>query len=162
MRNWNLNCAEIATALVLSGTFAIVALGGLSAQEQKPAGTRPDGVEGKTMTEVSGFYCNLKALTSPEREHHSRLSQKLNEARIETKELADGYDFRFAPESVSVAELADWVSNERKCCPFFDFAIELKRDGGAVWLKLTGSEGVKPFIRSEFKIKPAGGESAHE
>ena len=64
------------------------------------------------------------------------------------------YGFRFAPGSVSVAELADWVANEKKCCPFFDFDIQAERNG-TLMLKLSGSDGVKPFIRSEFWIHDA-------
>jgi hypothetical protein len=32
---------------------------------------------------------------------------------------------------------------------FFDFSLEVEREGGAVWLSLTGREGVKPFIMAE-------------
>jgi hypothetical protein len=35
------------------------------------------------------------------------------------------------------------------CCPFFGFALEMEPEGGAVWLSLTGREGVKPFIIAE-------------
>lgn len=35
------------------------------------------------------------------------------------------------------------------CCPFFSFAIELESGGGAIWLHLTGRDGVKPFIQAE-------------
>jgi hypothetical protein len=146
------NFAWIAGAMALAGTFAIVALGGLSAQQRRQTTTaRP---EDKMATETSGFYCNLKGFTFAERVHHGLLSHKLAEARVDTRELADGYAFLLRPESVSLADLADWVSNERKCCPFFDFNIEIERDGGPMWLKLRGSEGVKQFIRSEFGIRP--------
>ena len=161
MRVGNPNFVLIAGAVALSGTFAIVALGGLSARAQKQSAASSEPAKDKT-TEVSGFYCNLKAFTPAEREHHSQVSHKLAEARTEIKELANGFGFRFDPERVSIAELADWVSNERKCCPFFDFEIALERDGGSLWLKLTGSEGVKQFIRSEFKIPSQPGENLHE
>jgi hypothetical protein len=45
--------------------------------------------------------------------------------------------------------LGDWVALERRCCPFFGFAIEVEPDGGPIWLSLTGDEGVKDFIRLE-------------
>ncbi len=81
---------------------------------------------------------------------------KMESARIETKELADGYLFRFRPEAVSFAEVADWVATERVCCPFFDLAIEAERENGPLSLRITGREGVKQFIRMEFHTLKVG------
>jgi hypothetical protein len=47
---------------------------------------------------------------------------------------------------------AEWVSFERKCCPFFAFELEQAKDQGPFWLRITGSEGVKPFIVEEFGL----------
>jgi hypothetical protein len=51
-----------------------------------------------------------------------------------------------------VAELAEWVVAERKCCAFFDFHIDFEREGTLLCLRLTGEEGIKAFIRSEFAL----------
>jgi len=53
---------------------------------------------------------------------------------------------------VTLAELAQWVVAESKCCPFFDFHIDLENGGKLVCLRLTGEEGIKAFIRAEFSI----------
>ena len=53
---------------------------------------------------------------------------------------------------VTLAELAQWVVAESKCCPFFDFHIDLENEGKLVCLRLTGEEGIKAFIRAEFSI----------
>jgi hypothetical protein len=42
------------------------------------------------------------------------------------------------------------VAAEGKCCPFFDFHIDLEREGRLLCLRPTGKEGIKPFIRAEF------------
>ena len=47
---------------------------------------------------------------------------------------------------------AEWVSFERKCCPFFAFTLEQPKDLGPLWLRITGSEGVKAFIEEEFQL----------
>ena len=99
------------------------------------------------------FYCNSKALTPEEREHHKRLTDKLLAARKATVETEKGYEFQYSPADVSVAEVADWVTNESKCCPFFDFHIDLEQEGKLVCLRLTGEEGIKAFIRAEFSVK---------
>jgi len=100
----------------------------------------------------TSFYCNTKSLSILEWAHKAQISQKMKIARAERKELANGYAFRFRPEAVSLLELADWVSSEARCCPFFDMSIEAEPDGGPLWLRLTGKEGVKQFIRMEFKL----------
>jgi hypothetical protein len=74
------------------------------------------------------------------------LTDKLIANRTEIVD-AIGYEFQFSPATVSLADLADWVAVEGKCCQFFDFHI-LERRGGLLCLRLTGAEGVKPFIRS--------------
>jgi hypothetical protein len=110
------------------------------------------GWQDKNSDTVGLFYCHTKSLTKEEWAHKTLISAKLRSARVEIKELADGYAFRFQPGGVSLVELADWVESEARCCPFFDMAISVERDGGPMWLMLRGKDGVKQFIRSEFKL----------
>jgi hypothetical protein len=105
------------------------------------------------MSTEAGFYCDMNALTREDRERHNQLIRKLEAARIEIRELPDGYAFRLRNEFVSVAEVGEWISYESKCCPFFDFEIQLECDNGPLWLKLKGQDGIKAFIRAEFGIR---------
>jgi hypothetical protein len=100
----------------------------------------------------SKFYCNVKALNSAERASHKLLTDKLIAGRKKIVETPQGYEFQFNPSKVSIAELADWVAKERKCCPFFDFHIDLEEEGRLLCLRLSGEAGVKEFIRMEFKV----------
>jgi hypothetical protein len=100
----------------------------------------------------SKFYCNIKALNPAERAQHRQLTEKLIAARKQTVEMPRGYEFQYSPSDVSVAELAGWVTTEAKCCPFFNFHIDLEREGNLVCLGLTGEEGIKAFIRAEFQV----------
>jgi hypothetical protein len=109
-------------------------------------------VKEQTTVETSDFYCNLKALNTKERARHVLLTLEIERARVETIELANGLAFRFQESTVWLADLAEWVSAERKCCPFFDFEIELQGNNGPLWLKLRGKDGVKAFMRSEFGL----------
>ena len=101
----------------------------------------------------SKFYCNIKALTPEERAHHKQLSEKWMAARKAIVETEKGYEFQFGPQDATLAELADWVVAESKCCPFFDFHIDLENGGKLICLRLTGEEGVKQFMRAEFGIR---------
>jgi hypothetical protein len=98
------------------------------------------------------YYCNMKALSTGERYHHRLLTLKLMMIRKDVTERPDGYEFQFNSTAVSVAELADWVGNESKCCPFFDFHIGVERDASLLTLRLSGDEGIKAFIRAEFHL----------
>lgn len=99
---------------------------------------------------VERFACNMKALSSTERARYQEVTKVLLEAAQEKRELSNGYGFRLP--AASLMEAAEWVSLERRCCPFFTFEIEQSRDEGALWLRVTGSVGVKAFIRAEFQL----------
>ena len=133
--------------------FALVVAVTLTARRLQKANSVQAATGEQAITETSGFYCNLKALSMKERVRHMQLTDEIKRARVETVEMANGFAFRFQDGTVSLAELAEWVSAERKCCPFFDFEIEQQADNGPLWLKLRGKEGVKAFMRSEFRIR---------
>jgi hypothetical protein len=105
------------------------------------------------VTKQGKFYCNINALTSEERAHHKQLGDKLNANRKEIVEIEKGYEFQYSPSDVSLPELADWVCAEAKCCPFFDFHIDVEKEGTLLCLRLTGEEGIKQFIRAEFHVE---------
>jgi hypothetical protein len=96
------------------------------------------------------YACDLGALTADERATHHALAKTLMAAVQERTELTNGYAFRLAPAHLEMA--ARWASNERRCCPFFVFELELGPDEGPLWLHVTGGPGIKEFIRSEFRL----------
>ena len=100
--------------------------------------------------EGSPFACNMKAMNIQQRQRYDVLTKRLQMTGHEIKELPDGYAFRLPPEPSVIKDAAEWITYERLCCPFLDFGLEVERAGGAMWLRLRGREGVKPFIRSEF------------
>ena len=138
---WSLSGAGLALIVCAGGA------GRLQAQSSPPKTI----VESRAMTAQSKFYCNIKALNPTERTHHKELTDKLIGVRKDILETEKGYEFQFTP-SVSLTELADWVAAEGKCCPFFDFHIDLEHGGKLLCLRLTGEEGIKPFIRVEFQV----------
>lgn len=142
--------SEVATALIASVLIGAFALAAWMLHRTNRVNA---AVRDQTAVEGSGFYCNLKALGTKERARHMLLTLEIERARAETIELANGFAFRFQDGTVTLTDLAEWVSAERKCCPFFDFEIEQQADNGSMWLKLRGKEGAKAFMRSEFRIR---------
>jgi len=100
----------------------------------------------------SRFYCNLKAMDPVERKRQKELTEYLIRVRRHIVETEKGYEFQFSPSDVSLTQLVEWVTAEEKCCPFFNFHIDLEREGHLVCLGLGGADGIKPFIRSEFQV----------
>jgi hypothetical protein len=133
--------------------FCWLAANQLVAQTRQTKNVTSASSPDKIATQESPFYCSIeKTLTKAERDHKKQLSLKMANARLETVELADGYAFRFRPDALSLSELADWVTTESRCCPFFDLEIGVGRESGPLWLRVKGREGVKQFIRGEFKL----------
>ena len=96
--------------------------------------------------DVPPLACDFTAMDDKQRERYRALRRRLGEDLEEARELEDGYAFRHSSE-VLVA-LAEYVSLERLCCPFFDFAIEVGHGKGEVWLRMTGPEGAKGILEA--------------
>jgi hypothetical protein len=148
MSNGN-NKSIIGNRWLIGGATAALLVGGAAAVQQTAVSASR---ERQAKEEQKGLYCNAKALTAEERAQHKELTEKLLVARKATVETQNGYDLQYPAGTVSLAELADWVVKESKCCPFFDFHIDLEQEGTLLCLRLTGKEGVKPFIRAEFGL----------
>jgi len=132
--------------------LTVLAAGSAVARVTPGHSAMPSSQEKGAITVQGKFYCNSKALTAAERARHKLLTEKLISVRKEVVETEKGYEFQYGPADVTLAELAEWVVAEGKCCPFFDFHIDLERKGALLCLRLTGEEGVKEFIRSEFPV----------
>lgn len=113
-------------------------------QSARASGEKPD---------VSPFLCNLKGLNPEQRKRKAQLDRTLFSLPMGGRELADGYEIQFPSDASTFEAAAEWAVMERACCPFFDIELRLEREGGPFWLRLTGREGVKGFIRAEFRTE---------
>ena len=91
-------------------------------------------------------------MSAAQRARHHVLAERLRLAALDFKELPDGYAARFPAEPATVWLIAEFITLERLCCPCFTLGLEVEKEGGPLWLKVTGRAGVKPFIRTEFGI----------
>ena len=92
----------------------------------------------------------MTALTGDQRARHHDLTTLLQSSLAAIRELPNGYDFEFPWETATYAALAEITPLEHACCPFFDIGICIESDSNKLCWQLTGREGIKPFIRSEF------------
>jgi hypothetical protein len=98
----------------------------------------------------SVFACNLKAIGAAERPRYNDLMSRLRTAIRNRTELPDGFEFRLNGNTLSLSDIAEWMRMERLCCPFLTLQLSVSGHQTDWWLKLTGSEGVKPLLRAEF------------
>src|SRR5689334_19757609 len=102
--------------------------------------------------EPPSVSCNLSALDRDQRKRHDILAKDLFAKHLEIKETPDGYGVRFPNNRLLFIALSEWITLEQLCCPFLTLSIELHRDQGPIWLKATGKDGVKNFLRAELGI----------
>ena len=58
--------------------------------------------------------------------------------------------FLFPNEAEFISRIAEFISNERLCCPFLRFTLNVNSNQGPVSLSLTGPHGTQEFLRAEF------------
>ena len=92
--------------------------------------------------------CIVDAIPEHERVAHFALASDLFGQRVqERQDVPQGYAFRFSPDTFD--DVARFLSNERRCCPFLSFDIAIAASGGPVWLRITGPEGARAFLAAE-------------
>lgn len=92
--------------------------------------------------------CDLTAISADVREEHILTSPQLFGMAQEVQDLPNGFAIRFLNETGNFMSIAKFIENERLCCPFFNFGLELEPNNGPIWLKLTGTEGVKEILQT--------------
>ena len=88
--------------------------------------------------------CDLQALTDPAA--HGSALDAWRAAVVASREFADGYEFELPGTNEVLATVATFIQNERQCCPFFKFGIELTSTGPLLF-RLTGPEGTRELLR---------------
>ncbi|MBL8090175.1 MAG: hypothetical protein JNJ43_07600 [Anaerolineales bacterium] len=100
------------------------------------------------LNEIPSLACDLTAIPADVREEHILTAPQLFSTAQEVQELPNGYAIRFLNESGKFMSIAKFIDNEKLCCPFFNFGLEIEPNNGPIWLKLTGGEGVKEILQT--------------
>ena len=94
--------------------------------------------------------CNMNVFTQVERESHIQNTLELFNTVQTIYDAPDGYKFLFPSDSETIAKLAEFIKNERLCCPFLEFDLKVSPNEQPISLLLTGPEGTQEFLREEF------------
>ncbi len=102
------------------------------------------------MNSAHPLVCNMAVLTPAQRESHIRTSTGLIDALQGVQGVENGYELLFPNETKFITQIAEFISNERLCCPFLDFTLKVASDREPVSFTLTGPVGTQEFLRAEF------------
>lgn len=97
--------------------------------------------------------CNPQALPAAAWAAHRDTTRELfGRLREESRELPDGYAFRFP--AAALVHVAAFVEGERRCCPFLAFTIEVPPAEASITLRITGNAEGKAVIAAELLGSP--------
>lgn len=99
------------------------------------------------MSRQPSIACDLSAINDHELEQHSKNGQTIINAISEIRETPKGYSFKLPAGTDEIEKTGAFIARERLCCPFFEFTLTIQPEQKPVWLKLTGRNGVKPYIK---------------
>jgi hypothetical protein len=100
--------------------------------------------------------CVPGAIAPAERANHFARAKKLFlQLASERHELPGGYEFRF--DASALAEVAKFIENERKCCPFVTFELQVAPAPSPFVLRMTGPDGTRAVLDAELNLSRACG-----
>lgn len=100
-------------------------------------------------TTETPIVCNLAAFTPEQRARHRALGVEMKAALLGVDEIADGYRFHYLGSAFWVLQLAEFVTLERLCCPFFTFTLEATSDEAEGRLTITGNPQARALLALE-------------
>ncbi len=100
------------------------------------------------MDEEIPIVCTLSDKELQER--RKNILDKIAAFLIDSRELPDGYRFRFSIDDSILQNLVTVINLERKCCPFLNFKLSLEAGKDFASLELTGQQGAKEAVKELF------------
>jgi hypothetical protein len=98
------------------------------------------------------IVCDPNALTAEQRERWMEIGTAMYKAVQEIEELPNGYALRLPGTSEMLILIAEDLTMDRLCCPFLSYTLEIQPDRGSFWLKITGSQDAKAFLKMSFEV----------
>lgn len=104
------------------------------------------------LTENPPLACVPNAVPTDQQEYWTKvIAPKLYGAVLEIQELPNGWAWRLPSTSEILQFVAQDLEVERLCCPFVNYTLVIEPNQGPFWLRMTGGEGVKEFLRIAYE-----------
>jgi len=97
--------------------------------------------------------CCHTVFTKEQRIAYKNVWEELETRRQNINELENGYQYQFSGDADTLRLIYEWISLERKCCPFLTFSVIASNENEPILLQLTGSKEAKAFLRSDLQDK---------
>jgi hypothetical protein len=94
---------------------------------------------------MSKLRCRLDVFETGEQDRYVMLRAAVRTGMNAVRELPDGYAVGLPTDAALFRHAAEWITLERRCCPFLTLGLEWAEDD-RVWLRLTGGPEVKAFL----------------
>jgi hypothetical protein len=96
------------------------------------------------------IVCDLSVFSSEEKKRHEEESMELFRKAKRVIELTDGFAFHHDYTDEKFLALANWTTDENRCCPFFTFelVIEPFASGREIIVRLKGSDQIKQGLKA--------------
>jgi hypothetical protein len=90
----------------------------------------------------------MDAIPEAERSSNVALASLLFAEHVqERRDVPDGYAFRFP--TGALLDVARFLANERRCCPFLSFELTVPPNDDVLWLRITGPPGTRELLSAE-------------
>ena len=97
--------------------------------------------------------CNLKAISADKRPRYNDLMKRLRASVRGRSALNEGYVYTLEGKAIALPEVAEWMSMERRCCPFLTLQVSVAGTQPDWLLTLTGPAGTKALLEMEFPAR---------
>ena len=100
---------------------------------------------------TTSLVCKMDVFTPDEREDQIRTTTQLFQIVQTIHEVENGFEFMFPnfDAAENITQLAEFIFNERRCCPFLEFTLKITPNDAPISLLLTGPKGTQEFLRAE-------------
>jgi hypothetical protein len=97
------------------------------------------------------LVCVPGAIPAQERAAHFALARRLfTEVAEERVDELTGIALRLPADEL--AQVVQFVANERKCCPFLRVEVDIAAGASSMWLRLTGPQGTRELLEAELGL----------
>ena len=99
------------------------------------------------------YSCRVDVLDETEQRRWQALRKTMHTAKHDVRELPDGYAVCLTSDPALFLQVSEWITLERRCCPFLAFGLDWS-ENGVLQLRLTGGPGVKRFLAGALAAAP--------
>jgi len=96
--------------------------------------------------------CQMDSLTESEREIRKRLLSKVVSSLLERKKISNGLLFQIRYTDNVWLAASEFVTLEKRCCPFLNFKLNLISDSSDFTLRIDGQPGTSDFLQEELGL----------